>query len=733
MLIRSKIYFLILFFYLFLFNVRAEEKPAVSAPTASDRAISSAAISDANVVKQRQHPFLFADKAIIERAKERAKKFDWAGKIFEKMEKEADKILSEPTNIPSVGGQWSHHYVCKKCGTRLINKDNKHICPKCKTEYTGWPYDEVIAGHQHRENLKAVETLGLVYALTGDEKYAKKASEILLAYAERYTSFPIHDYKGGTMKRGARLFAQTLDESTSIIGTVWGYDLIYSSKSLSDADREKIENKFFREVAKTISRNDMGISNWQSWHNAALTVIGYCIGDEKMVNAAIDGESGFKFQMAKSVLDDGFWYEGSPSYHFYALNALRYTAEAAYNAGLRLVDDPKYRSMFGAPTNYIFPDSRFPAVNDSDAFSIDEQHALYEIAYARYKNPRYASIAAKGNRKSIEALFGGEDILPDESVSQASIIEPISDFPNVGAVILRQGNYTTDSLCVHIHYGPHGGAHGHPDKLGLIVFGDGREILLDAGRVAYGSPLYGNWYKTTLAHNTIIVDEQNQKPTQVDSIRFNKMDGLCSAQSNCSTAYPGVALMRTVVVTQNYLLYIFTADSESSHTYDLAYHIKGKVKPYTEMKKDNSLSKKNGYQILEDVTSQDVLGNWRMNFKEGKNKEARLTMIGGEETTRVFIANGLVGDPPKPCPVVMLRRTGNSTRYITLLEPNRIKSSVKEIKAEEIKKADEKGLHIQIAGEFGKDVLEINMPKITQDKTESQKENFIRFERNVKK
>lgn len=199
----------------------------------------SAETSSLNVVKQRQHPFLFSDKSVIERAKERVKKLDWAANVYDKMKKNADKILSEAIDIPAVGGQWYHHYVCKKCGTRLEYTDKKHLCPKCKTEYTGWPYDEVIAGRKHRENMKAIETLGMVYAITEDEKYAKKAGEILLAYAERYTSFPFHDYKGGTMKRGARMLAQTLDESVSIIGVVWGYDLIYSSKSLTDADREK--------------------------------------------------------------------------------------------------------------------------------------------------------------------------------------------------------------------------------------------------------------------------------------------------------------------------------------------------------------------------------------------------------------------------------------------------------------------------------------------------------------
>ena len=226
---------------------------------------SSFAAKDSNW-KDRKHPFLFADQAMIDQAKARADTYPWAKKVVEDVIKSAEKILQDPIEIPALGGQWSHHYVCKECGTKLQHKNGKHICPNCGKEYTGWPYDEVVAAMKHRKNLANVETLGLAYALTSNEDYARYARDILLKYADVYTSYPFHDYKGGKLKKGARLLAQTLDESTSIIGTAWGYDLIYTSPSLTDEQRTKIEDRFFREVAKTIARNDMGISNWQSWH-----------------------------------------------------------------------------------------------------------------------------------------------------------------------------------------------------------------------------------------------------------------------------------------------------------------------------------------------------------------------------------------------------------------------------------------------------------------------------------
>ena len=236
---------------------------------------------------------------MFEQARDRCGRLPWAKKYLADLLDKASKSLENPVEIPAVGGQWSQHYVCKACGSRLSHEKGRHICPRCKKEYKGWPYDEVIAGNKHRAHWSAVENLGLAYTFTHDEKFAARAREILIAYADRYTSFPFHDYKGGTMKRGARVLAQTLDEAVEIIGVVWGYDLIYNSPRLSAADRAHIEDHFFREVAKTLLRNDMGVSNWQSWHNGALSAIGFCLGDAGLVSQSIDGKSGFRFQIKK--------------------------------------------------------------------------------------------------------------------------------------------------------------------------------------------------------------------------------------------------------------------------------------------------------------------------------------------------------------------------------------------------------------------------------------------------
>ena len=611
------------------------------------------------------HPHVFVTTSQIERARQRATTLPWAHDIVSTLVANCDSALSAPLQIPEKAGQWSHHYVCKVCGTRLEYTNGKHICPQCHREYKGWPYDEVIAARQHTDNIDAIRDLGLVYAMTSETKYAQRARDLLVAYADRYTSFPIHDYKGGQMQKGARLFAQTLDEAFRTIPLVMGYDCVCNSSALSDADRTHINNDLLRPLAATIARNPMGVSNWQSWHDAALAGIGYCLGDKAMVRTALHGSDGFDFQMSHSVLSDGFWYEGSASYHFYALEACRWTALAAANAGEHLYKNQRFWAMFDAPLYYTFPDGRFPAVNDSDFVPLKAEQELYDMAFAWYGDPRYAEVAGLGKRKSIEALFWGKEQLPKKAAPPM----PSRNFAGLGATMLRQGT-GANQLATHFDYGPHGGAHGHFDKLGLIFFANGHVACPDPGRLAYGAPLQNEWYKTTLAHNTLVVDGKNQEAAEGSMLMFSEIRGATVVRAACDTAYPGVRMVRTLGLTPGYLLDVFTAESttQTAHTFDLVYHFYGqqttdlKLQVLTEL-----LGTGGGYQVLAKLRAAKTDDAWSADYSTSGGT-VRQSVLGQPGAT-VILGDGLSDNPPTTCPLTLIRSSGKSAIYITLLQP----------------------------------------------------------------
>ena len=641
-----------------------EARPVPSTPEAGPAP--TVTVSAAVPLAGRTHPFLFGDAALFRRARERAERHDWARKQMASLVNQADGVAEADLVVPDEPGQWSHHYVCKACGSRLKHVGGKHECRRCHAEYSGWPYDQVIAAWTHSGNWRNVRTLGLGYALTGKEIYARKAREILLAYAERYPDYPLHNSRGRVSRSGARVFAQTLDESVSIIGVAWGYDLVYNSPCFTVADRERIETRLLREVVQTVRRNDAGISNWQSWHNAGMAAVGFCLQDADIAAQALYGKSGLAFQLTNSVLPDGFWYEGTAAYHYYALDALRWTVEAAHHAGIDFQRHASYRALFNAPLYYVFPDLTFPAVNDSDVFSVKGRHGLYELAFSRFKEPAALAVARHGDRKSLEAfLWGVEDVpeAPDWALESR-------DFKGLGAAVLRQGR-GEQQLYAHLDYGPHGGGHGHPDKLTLILFGLGRELAPDPARLAYGAPLQGSWYRQTFAHNTVCVDQASQAPATGELQLFHSEPGLAVAQARCDTAYPGVRMRRTLLLTPLCLVDVYDVHSDAEHVVDWLYHNVGDLR--TDMPTealDGPLGETSGYEHMKDVRKAATDATWSAEFRQPADAgTVRLTVLGGVPT-EVYTGTGMMSNPPKPCPMLAVRRRAKSARFVALVEPH---------------------------------------------------------------
>jgi hypothetical protein len=592
-----------------------------------------ATIAAATPLPKRERPLLFTSQDEIDRALQRAEQHEWARASLDSIISTADKALAIEVAVPDEGGQWGHHYVCKKCGVSLKTKSpTEHVCPRCGEVYTGWPWDQVVVARDHHRLTRAIRDLGLGYGFTRNVDYARKAREILLAYGDRYADFPYHDTRGNESRSGGRLYAQTLDESVDIIQVCWGYDLIYDSGVFSDEDRALIEDGYLREVARTIMRHDARMSNWQTWHNAGVAAIGFCLRDEDLASHAINGAHGLRYQFRASVLPEGFWYEGTAAYHFYALSAMRWTVEAARHSGVDFYSDPVYKSLYDAPLQYVFPDLKFPAVNDSDTFSLTGQRALYEIAYAHFGDEAYLNVLS-GKRSGLEALLWGADELP----SAVGLELPSRDFEGLGAAVMRSGS------------------------------GDDQVYLHLAGRLAYGAPLHGQWYRQTIAHNTLTVDGVSQRPTEGRLTLFHDGEAAKIMRAECDTAYDGVAMRRTTLLADGYLIDIFEVASEDQHTYDWAWH---NIERFQERPLGSApaepLADGNGYQHIADMQRADGATDWDAEFAVEDAGGARLIML-GEAGTEVYSGEGLLGRSVARCPMVIARRECANTTFISVV------------------------------------------------------------------
>lgn len=512
--------------------------------------------------------------------------------------------------LPPEGGQWTLWYVCPTHGVSLtFQGPGQNLCPVDGRNYTGWPFDQVIYARRHSEAAAAARDNGLAYRFTGDSAYAAAAARILLAYADVYASYPLKDTKNRLdAASGGRVTSQTLDEAVWLIPIAWAYDLIASSDALTEDERSRIELDLLRAAAAVIERNDARQSNWQSWHNAAIGAVGFALGDERLISKAIDGPSGFRYQMKASVLGDGVWYEGAWGYHFYALDAHCYLAEMAMRGGIDLYADPALRRMFETPLRFAAPDSTLPAFNDSRAVNLISYDRLYEIAYARYRDPLLATILGQRARGREALFWGAASIEGDTAPKLESEV-----FRDSGYAVLRAAD--SDHF-VALKFGPHGGWHGHYDKLGFVSFARGGAMAVDPGTQSYAAPTHATWDKVTLAHNTVVVDERSQREAEGGLAAFAALPSLSAVTAEAGPAYPQVELTRTLILAPEYLLDAFAARAIDGleHRYDWVYHNYGildtklSLEPYTELPTGE------GYQHLSDARAVRTDEDWHVDF-----------------------------------------------------------------------------------------------------------------------
>jgi len=268
-------------------------------------------------------------------------------------------------------------------------------------------------------------------------------------------------------------------------------------------------------------------------------------------------------------------------------------------------------------------------------------------------------------------------------------------FPSSGVAVLRQatGDFTKepDSTAVALSYGPYGGGHGHPDKLSIAAYAQGRQWIPDLGSMPYGTHWKGEWTAQTISHNTVVVDGVSQKPTgarnvewPVDSStnrafgtlgRFDAQHKLVSA--SCDHAYDGFALKRTVQICANCVVDRFDVSPTpkhsrtSTHQFDYVLHIDGTLGESNVplLPCSGPLGGKCGYQLVEQKKGAPVNGVTFLDFTSGSKRLRVWIVPTDEKPAELFVAEGLTNLPDAKMPMLVLRRVGASASFVTVIEP----------------------------------------------------------------
>ena len=621
-----------------------------------------------------QDPHLFLTLQDFEARKILVEQRPWAKAALAALLKEADgypqTYLSRfgltKVTAPEKGGQWGHWYVCPETGTRLeFHPPNHNICPDTGKDYQDWPISDVHYVMMHDALGHDAMILGIAYRMTGKKEYAAHAAEILKLYADKYKSYPIIDNNGKQTDWGARAYSQTLDESIWLIDLTFAYDLVRGSGALTASDRTHVENDLLIASAATVVRGHKEpTNNIQSWINGAQAAVGFELGKKALIDEAIDGPLGFRYQM-KNYVHEGFWIEGSWGYQFYAMRPLTATAEMAKRHGMDLwKQEPALTTLFLAPLGLVLPDGTLPAFNDSPEVRLYANAYLYEVAYENTHDPMLLAVLDNAPRTSKESLLFGVPSLPQSGTSQLKS----AVFPDSGFAMLRAKN---SDLNVVMKFGPHGGGHGHYDKLGEVIYAEGRTQAVDPGTQLYGMALHKEWDQMSVAHNTITADELRQDPSTGKLIAWKDGTDYVAVTASAGPAYSFADLTRSILVTNEYALQVDRAHTTDGkpHTFDFNYHNYGKQTLQLQTSPYSGFPHENGYMHLEQT-------------RRGENNSNTVTRFDNEGTTMSLEVLGnapaeiFEGVAPGPhaavkVPFLIVRRKGIKADFISLLVPSK--------------------------------------------------------------
>jgi hypothetical protein len=287
-----------------------------------------------------------------------------------------------------------------------------------------WEWDFNGALQQRSDD---ASRLGMLYALTGDEKYATFARQILLALADAYgygkgntapdpngyDHFQAYGFDGG-------------DDSMFLAKVCHGYDLIYNLPSLSTDDRTHIERDLIRPIAEHLKNFDWMYTGHSRWGMVCLYgqfIAGATLNDQALIDLALYGPGGSKDNVTGGFMDcfkpncmrDGVIWGADTKIEeqMASLCALTTVAEVMWHRGINLYDyqDKAMKKSF---------DASLQSIGNGDASKLLQLPGInaFQYAFQHYNDQRYLVIVNQLKPEFSLAISEHLPCLPDTAAAR---------------------------------------------------------------------------------------------------------------------------------------------------------------------------------------------------------------------------------------------------------------------------------------------------------------------------
>ncbi len=469
-------------------------------------------------------PPLYFGSEITNEARRKIDGQEWARKLFGWLREEAELVLKTPPQLPPERAGWRHDFYSRGSGGPLFfepQQSEKFLDPLTKQREGNAAQHRAWVLLAHERTLRIMRSLGLLYQLTGDEKYLRWVEHGLLVLSEHFAVIgpekPGEVAKGGTA--GAVYFQPLYDAGILLLMT---NACSFVKDKISEQMRAKIKAVFEERVPFLMTfLNGKGAHNMGCFASAAIGLAGELWDRPDWISRALTGNNGFTEQLRQGVplvndQCDGLWGEGTLFYHFYSLTTLIPLRELAARQGVKIAPEieRRFEAMFEAPLQLADAQGRLPALSDFGAprhFSLELYRHVYEYAAGKLNLNKYGPALAHiyeqsaAPRTDLAALAFGPHRMP----VALKLAPRHTRLPVARIGVFRESQ---PEIWLLFRCGKFVGGHDHPDRLSIFLHAEGQQISPDLGEPGYALRAQtGDYHRTTLAHNTLFANEQSQK------------------------------------------------------------------------------------------------------------------------------------------------------------------------------------------------------------------------------